>query len=71
MYQCFCLKLKAFLTNRPEDQKSLEEKMGLTATQMKLWLKKAQDDGLVKKKLRPVRYVLAETEDVSKQTTLF
>jgi predicted Rossmann fold nucleotide-binding protein DprA/Smf involved in DNA uptake len=71
LYQLFCLKLKAFLTNGPEDQKALEEKMGLTSAQMKLWLKRAQDEDLIKKKLRPTRYVLAQTEGVNEQTALF
>ena len=71
LYQFFCLKLKEFLTNGPADQKSLEEKMGLSSTQIKLWLKKAQDEGLIKKIKRPAKYVLAEIESQNKQTTLF
>lgn len=71
MYQFFCLKVKAFLTNGPEDQKSLEEKMGLTSMQMKLWLKRAQDEGLIKKKLKPVRYALTKPEGVNQQPSLF
>lgn len=71
LYQFFCLKLKALLNKGPEDQKVLEEKMGLTSTQMKLWLKKAQDDGLIKKKLNPVRYALTKPEGVNQQPSLF
>ncbi len=71
LYQFFCLKLKALLNKGPEDQKALEEKMGLTSTQMKLWLKKAQDDGLIKKKLNPVRYALTKPEGVNQQPSLF
>ena len=71
LYQYFCLKLKTFLIPGPEDQKSLEEKMGLTSTQMKLWLKKAQDDGLIKKKFKPVRYALTKPEGVNQQSSLF
>lgn len=71
LYQLFCLKLKELLNKGPETQKVLEEKMGLTSSQMKLWLKRAQDDGLIKKKMHPVKYELPKTEEINKQTELF
>lgn len=71
LYQLFCLQLKAFLANGPKDQKEMEEEMGLTSAQMKLWLKRAQDDGLIKKKLKPVRYALTNLEGVNQQPSLF
>lgn len=71
LYQYFCLKLMVLLNEGPIDQKVLEEKMGLTSSQMKLWLKRAKDEGLIKKMMRPVRYVLAKTDGIDQQTELF
>lgn len=71
LYDLFCLKLKKVLADGPENQKILEEKMGLTSAQMNVWLKQAQNDGFLKKKVKPVRYALIEQVDVEQQTSLF
>jgi predicted Rossmann fold nucleotide-binding protein DprA/Smf involved in DNA uptake len=70
-YELFCSHLKKILLEGPQTQKVLEEKMKLTNAQAKIWLKKAQEDGLIKKKSNPVKYVLADETDAKHQTSLF
>lgn len=70
-YEQFCSQLKTILLHGPQTQKVLEEKMKLTTAQAKIWLKKAQKDGFIKKKSKPVKYVLADETDAKCQTLLF
>lgn len=70
-YEHFCSQLKTILLHGPQTQKVLEEKMHLTTAQVKIWLKKAQEDGFIKKKSKPVKYVLADETDTKLQTSLF
>ena len=70
-YEHFCLKLKNILLCGPQTQKELEEKMELTTAQIKIWLKKAEDDGFIKKKSKPVKYALADGANTKNQTSLF
>jgi len=65
------LTFKKILLDGPQTQKVLEEKMKLTTAQAKIWLKKAQEDGFIKKKSKPVKYVLADETDTKRQTSLF
>lgn len=49
----------------------LREELEVSKTQMNAWLKRATEEGELKKKKGPVRYVWIPTQSKPKQTTIF
>lgn len=71
LYELFCEKLKVILVDGSMNQREMEVLLNLTPAQMNVWLKQAQDDGLIKKKVKPVRYELLEQVGVNQQISMF
>jgi predicted Rossmann fold nucleotide-binding protein DprA/Smf involved in DNA uptake len=49
---------------KPNTEKTVEESLGLVPAQAKAWLKRACDEGRVRKLGRPVRYVAVDTSEL-------
>lgn len=62
LYEMFCLKLGRLLAGAGMQPKEIEEQVGLTDGQLKIWLKQAVDEGLIAKRDRPLRYELAKAK---------
>ena len=71
LYELFCKKLKVILVDGLMNQREMEVLLNLTPAQMSVWLKQAQDDGLIKKKLKPTRYELLDQVGDHQQTSMF
>jgi predicted Rossmann fold nucleotide-binding protein DprA/Smf involved in DNA uptake len=60
LYELFCRKLSRLLDKGGIQPKDIENGLGLTTAQVKIWIEQAVEDGLIKKRskpVRPVRYV--------------
>ncbi len=73
-YELFCRKLSRLLDKGGMQPKDIENGLGLTTAQVKSWIEQAVEDGLIKKRskpVRPVRYELAAGKKNEEQGTLF
>lgn len=70
LYEIFCLKLGELLRQRPHLPKELQDALGLSQSQLKIWLEQAVQDGLIIKHSKPTRYGLARPQ-ISPQLTIF
>lgn len=70
LYMAFCSELRTILANGPVKQKELFMKFHLTESQMKAWLKRATDGGIIVKRNKALGYELADVK-WHKQMSLF
>lgn len=71
LYEIFCLKLQGILASSMSmDLEGLEKHLGLTKSQLIVWLQQAVQDGLIVKKNRPSRYELTKKKQ-TEQLSLF
>jgi predicted Rossmann fold nucleotide-binding protein DprA/Smf involved in DNA uptake len=74
LYELFCRKLSRLLDKGGMQHKDIENGLGLTTAQVKIWIEQAVEDGLIKKRskpVRPVRYELAAGKRKDEQGILF
>jgi transposase len=58
----FCLQLDQLLMGGAMQSKEIAKHLGLIEAQVKVWLARATDEGLITKKARPPRYALAKSK---------
>lgn len=68
-YDFFILKLAELLRANEFNQKELKERLDINSSQLNEWLKRAEEEGVIKKLTKPVRYRLAANN--KSQTDLF
>jgi hypothetical protein len=51
------------MLSEPQDERSLADRLGILPGQARAWLKRALDEGKVRKLKKPVRYVAASQND--------
>lgn len=62
LYEMFCLQLDQLLMGGAMQSKEIAKHLGLIEAQVKVWLARATDEGLITKKARPPRYALAKSK---------
>lgn len=70
LYEIFLLKLEKLLDGQARKPKELEELLGLTSGQLKIWLNQAIEEGYIVKRPSAGRYELARDHDVG-QLSMF
>ena len=63
LYEIFLLKLEKLLDGQARKPKELEELLGLTSGQLRIWLNQATEEGYIVKRPDPSRYELARDHD--------
>ena len=55
-YELFLSKVQVLCKDNPKSTEEIASVFSLQSTQLKMWLKKATDEGKLKKRIRPVSY---------------
>lgn len=71
LYELFCRKLSRLLENGGMQSKDIANGLGITTAQVKIWIEQAVEDGLIKKRINPVRYEIVAGKRKDEQGTLF